>query len=158
MDKTTHCRCKSGCQGKRCKCLKSNEPCGDQCGCKGCCNPLNGVDLKGLTVCTIGNILKYKSLTSQELEKKHRLPCECEAVALKHLIKGYTCKECDEIYWYSFCWRDVVQDSCSWHCEICGMCRDWREWHCDNCNKCTYGVTQPCEHCGNAEGIFCFDE
>ena len=58
------------------------------------------------------------------------------------------CQGCGEVYWYSFCWQDVVQDDCTWHCEICGQCRDWREWHCERCNKCTYGVSLPCQHCG----------
>ncbi len=158
MEKQAHCNCKSGCQGRRCKCVKNNEPCGEQCGCKGCCNPFNGVDLNGLTICALGNILRYKSLTNEELEKKYLLPCECDEVALKHLVKNYECKGCNETYWFSFCWGSVVQDSCSWHCEACGACRDWREWHCETCNKCTYGTMSPCEHCENSEGAFFLDE
>ena len=152
MNKTTGCNCKSGCLSRRCQCLKNNEPCGDGCGCVNCKNPLNGVDIEGLTTCAIQNIKQYKKLTKEDLEKEYELPCGCEEVALKHILKGYTCKECEDLFWYSFCWDVVVQDSCTWHCEICGTCRDWREWHCEVCNKCTYGVTLPCEHCDNTEG------
>jgi len=148
MPKTVHCNCKSGCTNRRCACLKNNEPCDENCGCVNCRNPLNGVDLEGLTVCAIQHIAEYKALSKEELAITFELPCEHESVPLAELVKEYCCQECGETYWYSFCWDDVVQDSCTWHCEICQQCRDWREWHCDNCNKCTYGVTFPCEHCG----------
>ena len=148
MDKQVHCNCKTGCESRRCPCLRNNEPCDEQCGCVDCRNPLNGVDVESLTVCAIQNIHEYKALTAPELAAVYELPCGHESVPLGDLIKGYFCSECAEEYWYSFCWDSVVQDSCTWHCEICGQCRDWREWHCENCNKCTYGVTLPCEHCG----------
>ena len=148
MEKTTHCTCKSGCQSKRCKCFKNLESCGEECGCIDCNNPLNGVDLDKLSTCTIQHIHEYKSLTDDDLEKRYELPCECEEVALKDLLGSYACQRCGELYWFSFCWYVVVQDSCTWHCNICGACRGWRMWHCDNCNKCTYGVSLPCEHCG----------
>ena len=153
MKKTTHCNCKSGCQSRRCQCLKNNEPCGDECSCTNCENPLNGVDIEGLTTCAIGNIKQYKLLTTDDLEKEYELPCGCKEVALKYLLREYTCKGCDDLFWYSFCCNEVVQDSCTWHCDVCGACRDWREWHCEVCNKCTYGVTLPCQHCGNTEGV-----
>jgi MinD superfamily P-loop ATPase len=41
-----------------------------------------------------------------------------------------------------------VQQGNTWHCGVCGTCRDWREWHCASCNRRTYGVTLPCEGCG----------
>ena len=154
MEKVTHCNCKSGCQSKRCKCFKNLEPCGEECGCVDCNNPLNGVDLEKLSTCTILHIHEYKSLTSDDLEKRYELPCECEYVALKSLLGGYECQGCGELYWYSFCWDQVAEDSCTWHCDICGVCRDWRVWHCDNCNKCTYGITLPCEHCGEFRDDF----
>ena len=93
----------------------------------------------------------HKNLSDEQLEEKFALPCGCEEVPLKNLLGDYSCSECDEVYWYSFCWNDVVQDSCTWHCEVCGACRDWREWHCEFCNKCTYGTSLPCEHCGRRE-------
>lgn len=149
MKKLFHCNCKSDCKTFRCKCLKNNEPCDEKCECTNCKNPLNGIDVDCMTVCAIQNIERYKALTKKELEEKYELPCECEKVSLKNLINDYECQKCTEIYWYSFCLDEVVQDSCTWHCEICRTCRDWREWHCNFCNKCTYGVTFPCEHCGH---------
>jgi hypothetical protein len=154
MDKTTQCKCKSGCQSRRCNCLKYNEPCGEECGCVDCRNPLNGVDLENLSICTIQHINEYKSLTDDVLEKKCELPCGCEKVALRSLFGEYECAVCSETYWHSFCLDEVVQDSCTWHCEICGTCRDWREWHCEICNHCTYGRSLPCEHCSDTEETF----
>jgi len=147
MRKTVHCKCKSGCHNRRCICLRKNEACDASCRCTNCQNPLNGVDIDSLSACTLQNIEEYKELSEDELEEKYELPCGCEEVPLKRLLGDYSCSECGEVYWYSFCWEEVAQDSCTWHCEICGACKDWREWHCKNCNKCTYGVTLPCEHC-----------
>ena len=149
MEKAFHCKCKSGCINRRCFCLRNNEPCDELCGCSNCENPLNGMDVEAFSICTIQNIIEYKELSSDELEEKYELPCGCEQVALKDLLGDYSCSKCREVYWHSFCWDEVVQDSCTWHCEICDICRDWREWHCKSCNRCTYGVTFPCEHCGS---------
>ncbi|MBT4880051.1 MAG: hypothetical protein HON43_03655 [Alphaproteobacteria bacterium] len=101
-----------------------------------------------LTDCTLGNIKKYEALTQKEFEKKFALPCGCEEVVLKVLLCEYACSECEEIYNYSFCWKEVVQLTDTWHCNPCRTCRDWREWHCNSCNICNYGVTLPCEGCG----------
>lgn len=149
MEKTVHCKCKSGCSNRRCKCLRNNEACDESCGCSDCENPLNGVDVEALSVCTIQNIAEYKDLSDDELEEKYELPCGCEKVRLKNLLGKYSCSKCGEIYRYSFCWDEIVQDSCTWHCQQCGTCRDWREWHCKTCNRCTYGVSLPCEGCGS---------
>ncbi len=151
MAKVVHCKCKSGCKSRRCKCLKNNESCDEKCGCSDCKNPLNGVNIDELSTCVIQNIGEYKSLSEEKLQEKHELPCGCEEVPLITLLNDYSCSKCNELYWYSFCWNEVVQDSCTWHCDICGECKDWREWHCLNCNKCTYGVTLPCEYCGRRE-------
>lgn len=148
------CKCKSGCQTKRCKCFKNNRPCSENCGCTNCRNPFNGVDVENFSTCSLQNIKEYRQLSPADLKEKYELPCGCEKVALEKLVKDYTCSKCGELYWYSFCWGEVVQDSCTWHCDVCGTCRDWREWHCDNCNKCTYGVTFPCDHCGNKRDFF----
>jgi hypothetical protein len=148
METIVTCNCKSGCKSRRCACLKNNQPCNEHCGCKTCQNPLNGLDVEALSVCAIQNINFYNKLSKADLATLLELPCGCEKVFLKKLIANYTCSKCGEDYWYSFCWSDVVQDSHTWHCEVCGACRDWREWHCDNCNKCTYGVSLPCDYCG----------
>ena len=148
METIVTCNCKSGCKNRRCACLKNNQPCNEHCGCKTCQNPLNGLDVEALSVCAIQNINFYNKLSEADLATLLELPCGCEKVLLKKLIANYTCSKCGEDYWYSFCWSDVVQDSHTWHCEVCGACRDWREWHCDNCNKCTYGVSLPCDYCG----------
>lgn len=147
MEKTVHCQCKTGCKDYRCSCRKNNEPCDENCGCVDCANPLNEVDVEGLGLCALQNIETYLALDEKELKALHALPCGCEEVPLEKLLKEYECT-CGTTYWYSFCWDDVVQDDCTWHCEVCRACRDWREWHCENCNKCSYGLSQPCSHCG----------
>ena len=149
MEKNYHCNCKSGCQNNRCACFKNNEPCDDKCGCVDCQNPFNGIDVENYSTCALQHINIVKALSQEKLNEEHELPCGCETVKLKDLLNDYECEECMTVYWYSFCWGEVVQDGDTWHCEICGECRDWREWHCDNCNKCTYGVSLPCQHCGN---------
>ena len=101
-----------------------------------------------LSVCAIQNIGRYKGLSDKDLDTLYELPCGCEKAPLRKLTGSYTCSQCGEAYWYSFCWNDVATDSCTWHCDVCGKCRDWREWHCEVCNRCTYGITLPCENCG----------
>ena len=148
MSKTTHCKCRTGCDSRRCACRKNNEPCDASCGCTGCHNPLNGVDVASLSECVLGNIEAYKALSAAELAAPYELPCGHGSAQFGQLLKSHTCQTCGTAYWYSFCWEAVVQDDCTWHCEVCGTCRDWREWHCPDCNRCTYGVSLPCEHCG----------
>lgn len=146
--KTTHCKCRTGCGSRRCACRRNNEPCDAACGCVDCHNPLNGVDVTALSECALDNIETVKALSADELAALCELPCAHGSLPLVQLLKSYTCETCGTSYWYSFCWEAVVQDDCTWHCNVCGMCRDWREWHCPRCNRCTYGVTLPCEHCG----------
>ena len=148
MEKKYNCNCKSGCKSSRCSCLKNLEACDDKCGCVECQNPLNGIDIENYSTCALQNIGTVKILPQEELSEEYELPCGCESVKLENLLNKYECKECGTEYWYSFCLNEVAQDDCTWHCEICGECRDWREWHCESCNKCTYGVTLPCQHCG----------
>jgi hypothetical protein len=118
MNKAHQCNCKSGCENYRCSCLKNNEPCGEHCGCTNCQNPLNDVDVSGLTVCTIQNIQTYKNLSDLEFDALLALPCGDTQAPLKELVKGYTCAGCGEEYWYSFCWDEVVQEGNTWHCEM----------------------------------------
>ena len=151
--KTTICRCKGSCDSRRCACLKNGEGCGSECKCQSCRNPLNGVDVSKLSDCAIQNIRRLNALTETQLDALIELPCGHPKVPLRELLGGYHCPGCGgEKYWYSFCWDGVAQDSCSWHCNVCGKCRDWREWHCDVCNRCTYGVTLPCQNCEAREG------
>ena len=147
MEKLSHCNCTKGCETRRCSCFRLDEGCGEACGCSDCRNPLNGIDLDKLTICSIQHIEMYKALTTKELQRKLQLPCGDGEVPLKKLLGKYYCEKCKESYWYSFCWDRVVQDNCSWHCDICRKCRDWRWWHCDVCDKCTWGSSLPCEHC-----------
>ena len=98
--------------------------------------------------CAQDHLMKLKTLTQEELEEKHLLPCEHIKVSLKNLIGLYECSECDEDYYYSFCRKQPEQEHCTWHCEECKKCRDWREWHCDNCRQCTYGQSLDCQRCG----------
>ena len=147
------CACRGGCSSRRCRCLKELQPCSRRCGCSGCENPLNGVDVDAFSLCALQHIQAVKALDEVALARKYLLPCEHREVPLKLLLGEYTCPDCQEDYWFSFCWKEPVQDSCSWHCEDCGECRDWREWHCSSCGRCTYGVTFPCERCGSTEGV-----
>ena len=80
--KQFHCRCKNHCGNRRCACLKHNEPCDEHCGCQDCHNPLQGVDVKHLTVCAIQNIATVKALTEDELNREYLLDCEHERVPL----------------------------------------------------------------------------
>ncbi len=147
------CSCRGGCSSRRCGCLRENRPCSDRCRCSTCQNPLNGVDVEALSLCAVQNIRIVAALDEVSLQRKHRLPCGHREVPLKQLLKGFLCSGCGEVYWFSFCWNTPVEDSCSWHCDRCHQCRDWREWHCSTCDSCTYGVTSPCDRCGSREGV-----
>lgn len=142
------CRCRSGCVSGRCQCFRRAVGCGETCRCVDCRNPLNGMDTSGLSLCARQNIRAYLELSSDELQEVHALPCEHGSAPLEALLGEYACPECDTTYWYSFCWREVVQEGDTWHCEVCRQCKDWREWHCERCNRCTYGMTLPCDRCG----------
>src|SRR5205814_9227441 len=108
--------------------------------------PANNIEnAEDLTSCALDHLKQIKALSKKLLEKRYDLPCGCEQVALQDLLGEYECEECGEIYSYSFCWKDVVQDGDTWHCKECKACRDWREWHCTSCNTCTYGASLPCE-------------
>jgi len=106
------------------------------------------IDTDELTDCSKHHHKKVILLTEVELKKEHELPCGCESATLEDLLYGYECSECEEVYFYSFCWKEVVQENDTWHCNACGTCRDSGDWHCKACNKCTQGLTLPCEHCG----------
>lgn len=153
MEKTVHCNCKKGCQDRRCKCKRYNEPCDETCGCIDCKDPYNGLPVGDLSLCALENIEEYLELTEEELKEELDLPCNCERATLEDLIYEYKCTKCATLYWYSFCWGEVAQDDCTWHCQECRECRDWREWHCESCNKCTYGVTLPCKYCAKESGF-----
>jgi hypothetical protein len=112
--------------------------------------------VENLSACAIQNIDRVKALSDRDLEEPRELPCGHGSVPLKDLLNHYHCEGCGESYWYSFCWEVAVQDNCTWHCEDCHGCRDWREWHCEVCGKCTHGVTMPCQHCGNDSGVMRF--
>ena len=147
------CACRGGCTSRRCQCLRYLQPCSERCRCDNCQNPLNGLEVGAYSVCALQNIQAVKALDEFNLSRRHPLPCGHAKVALRDLLLEYNCPQCSESYWYSFCWSTVVQDSCSWHCEVCGACRDWREWHCDTCGKCVYGTTLSCDSCGQTSGL-----
>lgn len=69
------------------------------------------------------------------------------------LLRDFYCDECGEMF-YSFCRDEVEQENCTWHCNVCKECMDWREWHCDTCNKCTYGQSLPCDGCGKHSELY----
>ncbi len=149
LTENTSCKCKGQCKNNRCSCRKNRQPCSEDCKCKNCTNPYNGVAVEKLHICVLDNIETYKELTQEHFDYEYELPCECEKVPLKDILNGYSCSKCSEYYYMSFCWSEVAQDSTTWHCDICKTCRDWREWHCPNCNRCTYGISLPCSRCGS---------
>jgi hypothetical protein len=111
------------------------------------------MDVSQMSACAISNATVIAALTDEGRRRLVELPCGHAPVPLGDLIGDYSCDECGgETYWYSLCLDSAVQDSCTWHCEVCKTCRDWREWHCPTCNRCTYGVSLPCERCeGHSE-------
>jgi len=144
------CQCKNSCDTRRCACLKSGTRCQNSCDCINCKNPLNDIEnIEALTTCALSNITSYQKLGKAKLE----LPCGCKEVAIQSLLHEYECSECEEIYYYSFCWNTIVEENHTWHCEKCNQCREYREWHCDYCNKCTYGLSLPCKGCGRKSDI-----
>lgn len=151
VDGHPSCRCRSGCRTRRCACVRNRQPCLEGCHCSSCENPFNDLDVTKMSDCALDNVEQYKALSEAELNTMMELPCGCEQVPLRVLLHRHNCSECDELYWYSFCADEVVQDSCTWHCTECSTCRDWREWHCPRCNRCTYGITMPCENCSEGE-------
>ncbi|KAL3872809.1 hypothetical protein ACJMK2_036009 [Sinanodonta woodiana] len=55
----------------------------------------------------------------------------------------------DSVY-FSFCYKEIVQNDHDKHCTRCHKCSTWRTWHCRNCDKCSYGQSIPvCEYCGH---------
>ena len=98
----------------RCACLAEGRACDGGCECAGCRNPLNGVDVSRLSRCAIRNIAAVNALDAANLGELFELPCCCERVPLQKLLGHYACGVCGETYWYSFCWSEVVQDSCTW--------------------------------------------
>ena len=59
MEKTVHCKCKSGCNSRRCKCLKHNEPCDSKCKCQLCENPLNDIYISNLSIYPTRTVDEY---------------------------------------------------------------------------------------------------
>lgn len=151
MSEDTTCGCGTGCTNKRCSCYKQFEGCdGDACTCTDCENPYNEIDPEQYSTCALDHIEHVLDLSDEELSDEQKLPCGHQRVPLNDLLGWYECSGCEQLYYYSFCWDQPVQDSHDWHCKPCGACREWREWHCDNCDRCTYGVTQDCSQCGKA--------
>jgi hypothetical protein len=119
------------------------------CSCVNCKNPFNTIqDADQLSDCARDHITTVALLSEKKLNQKYELPCGCEHATLKELLEDYRCPECDEVYYYSFCMNDVMDNNSMWHCHACGTCREDGEWHCKHCNECTYGLTLKCENCG----------
>jgi hypothetical protein len=107
------------------------------------------INLEAISECAKHYLARSRSTRhAKKFSAKCELPCGCEEAAINDLLDSYECPECETIYFYSFCWKEAVQEGDTWHCNICGECCDWRVWHCERCNKCTYGISLPCEGCG----------
>jgi len=141
------CSCGAGsgqCSGKACLCTKEGLWCGDKCRCQGgCVNPIN----QKLTPCARQALIlpsqapktpSHDDLLPTELDKVVRLPCRCSSVVLRQLTSPCECAECGHIFCYSFCYKSIVSVDTTWHCEECGLCRDYREIHCKICETCSY--------------------
>lgn len=57
-------------------------------------------------------------------------------------------------YYYSFCEQRWMQDSCTWHCRVCGECQDWTSWHCARCIECVWGTDLKCDGCGGVSDSY----
>lgn len=101
-----------------------------------------------LTDCAVSNKRKWSYAPQSKMRRKYELSCGCESVALSELLSDYECQECGELYFYSFCLKEVVDTNSFWHCNDCGTCRESAEWHCKKCHDCTYGLTLACDGCG----------
>ena len=65
MEKTVHCKCKTGCKNRRCICARNDEPCGDECECVDCRNPLNPEEIEY----EIDQVMVAISITNSEGEE-----------------------------------------------------------------------------------------
>lgn len=150
MKQSPSCQCSSSCQTKRCPCVKSGHVCNEQCQCQNCKNPFNQREyLEQFNHCARAHLKIVSELSDVRLKKQYKLPCGCGRASLQDLLGEYGCHGCDEVYYYSFCLNEVVDDNSMWHCDDCGTCREDSEWHCKHCNTCTWGVTLECENCGS---------
>jgi len=79
MEKTVHCRCKTGCTNRRCSCARNDEPCDDKCGCVDCKNPLNPEEIEKLLKWATQTIEKYKERLNppsvNDLQNELNHPC-----------------------------------------------------------------------------------
>ena len=98
---------------------------------------------------------RFQSTFQSYWDKNITDACEHSHKFQDLLLRNYDCPHDCGLLFYSFCRNDIEQDNCTWHCEICNDCQDWRVWHCEDCNKCTYGVSLPCEHgCGKYSELY----
>jgi hypothetical protein len=60
------CQCKSGCNSRRCACLKTGKSCTKERQCHQCQNPLNGLDVEDFPRCLPQNIQAYQALSQAQ--------------------------------------------------------------------------------------------
>jgi len=146
------------CSSKGCLCAQEGLWCGNTCKCKGydgCANPVN----QQMTLCAGQHLASpwcnsapHASATLPELDCLIRLPCRCGTVLMRQLLCNYECLECGLQFYYSFCFQSVVSANTIWHCEKCGMCRDFREIHCVQCMTCSFGnAGGECQVCNRSD-------
>ena len=88
MEKTVHCKCKSGCENRRCVCLRNKEPCDEECKCVDCENPLNGMDVRETpsnndSALPLAEVVEGRGLAKGNSAKQTRVWTQCLA-ALQH--------------------------------------------------------------------------
>ena len=96
MEKTVHCKCKTGCTNRRCNCVRNDEPCDNECGCVDCKNPLNPEEIEKLIESATEAVEKYKELLKpptvnglqNELNRLLRTAQKMGAVAIE-IESGY---------------------------------------------------------------------
>jgi hypothetical protein len=103
-------------------------------------------------------LLALLVIPAQQLNSRHVL-CVCDLCALR---SGERIPEVDDAtlakdalsvrprlseIFFSFCGERPASIIHTWHCRVCGECKDWRNWHCETCNRCQYGASIPCEMC-----------
>ncbi|KAH7822863.1 uncharacterized protein MONOS_1401 [Monocercomonoides exilis] len=60
---------------------------------------------------------------------------------------------CGEVFFYSFCQKEVLSVNEWWHCDVCNMCRKASFSHCALCNHCSPQDQLGCVFCTNRTAL-----
>lgn len=99
----------------------------------------------GFTVSELAKDIRSCGRFKDECLADHCITDDQELV--RRFLSNYSEGRFSDSYFYCFCRETIESDSHTWHCTVCGECRDWREWHCSGCDDCQYGLSFPCKTC-----------